>query len=103
MLVIHINIKCVITELQMLLKVVYLMNQRLQVDKVRKVKEEMFMRLTKLGGQQGQGHCAPHAKFQLSSISRCRDIKDLKISCQAVPSHPLFCRALISNHQCIEA
>ena len=65
------------------------------MDGVRKEQEEVVMKLTKLGRQQEQGHCASHTKFQSSSINRSRDIKDLKISCQHIPSHPLKSVSLI--------
>ena len=78
------------------LQVVYLMNQRKLVDRVMKVLEEVTMRPTKLGDQQAHGHCAFHAKFQVSSFNRTGDMKDLKVACQHIPSQLLFPGALIS-------
>ena len=54
------------------------------MDEVRKVQEEVIMRLTKVGEEQVHGNPADISKAQLSSFNRCRDIKDLKIACREV-------------------
>ena len=64
------------------------------MDRVRKVQEGLVMKLTKLGEQQEHGHGAVLQKFQVSGINRSRDMKDLKVACQPVPSHPLIAGAL---------
>ena len=65
------------------------------MDRVRNVQEELVMKPTKLGRQLEQGHGAVLQKFQVSGISRSRDMKDLKVACQSVPSHPLIAGALL--------
>ena len=64
------------------------------------------MRPTKVGRQQVHGHGAVLKKFQISSINRSRDIKDLKIACREIntPSkmrHSSFLAFAIQADMCV--